>query len=96
MEVKSPKKRKKNKAQQGRSCRNPKSPAYLLYYFDVHQTIQQEFPSLHQSEIIKRISGCWKRLNVADKGYYLEKAHLEKEGMDTVRLPHISTSVWSH
>uniref|UniRef100_A0A8C7PBY2 HMG box domain-containing protein n=1 Tax=Oncorhynchus mykiss TaxID=8022 RepID=A0A8C7PBY2_ONCMY len=75
----------------------PQKPrsAYLLYYFDVHQTIQQEFPSLHQSEIIERISGCWKRLNVADKGYYLEKAKLEKEGTDTVCLPHISTSVSS-
>uniref|UniRef100_A0A8C8M186 HMG box domain-containing protein n=1 Tax=Oncorhynchus tshawytscha TaxID=74940 RepID=A0A8C8M186_ONCTS len=66
---------------------------YLLYYFDVHQTMQQEFPSLPQSEINKRISVSWKRLNVADKGYYLEKAKLEKEGTDTVRLPHISTSV---
>lgn len=55
--------------------------------------MQQEFPSLPQSEINKRISVSWKRLNVADKGYYLEKAKLEKEGMDTVRLPHISTSV---
>ncbi|XP_045579980.1 HMG domain-containing protein 3 isoform X2 [Salmo salar] len=85
MEVTSPKKRKKNKAQQGEIMEKPKKPrsAYLLYYFDVHQTMQQEFPSLPQSEINKRISVSWKRLNVADKGYYLEKAKLEKEGMDT-------------
>ncbi|XP_036826374.1 HMG domain-containing protein 3 [Oncorhynchus mykiss] len=85
MEVTSPKKRKKNKAQQGEIMEKPKKPrsAYLLYYFDVHQTMQQEFPSLPQSEINKRISVSWKRLNVADKGYYLEKAKLEKEGTDT-------------
>lgn len=37
-----------------------------------------------QSEINKRISESWKRLSVAEKSYYLEKAKLEKEGIDTV------------
>lgn len=37
-----------------------------------------------QSEINKRISDSWKRLNVADKGYYLERAKMEKEGVDPV------------
>lgn len=54
--------------------------AYLLYYFDVHQILQQEFPNLPQSEINKRISESWKRLSVAEKGYYLEKAKSEKDG----------------
>lgn len=58
--------------------------AYLLYYFDVHPIIQQEIPNLPQSEINKRISESWKRLNVAEKAYYLEKAKSEKEGTDTV------------
>ena len=58
--------------------------AYLLYYFDFHQVIQLECPNLPQSEINKRISESWKRLNVAEKGYYLEKAKLERDGVDTV------------
>lgn len=58
--------------------------AYLLYYFDVHQIMQQEIPNLPQSEINKRISESWKRLSVAEKAYYLEKAKSEKEGTDTV------------
>lgn len=58
--------------------------AYLLYYFDVHHIMQQEIPNLAQSEINKRISESWKRLSVAEKGYYLEKAKLEKEGVETV------------
>lgn len=58
--------------------------AYLLYYFDVHQLMQQEVPNIPQSEINKRISENWKRLSVAEKAYYLEKAKSEKEGMDTV------------
>ena len=58
--------------------------AYLLYYFDFHQVIQLESPNLPQSEINKRISESWKRLNVAEKGYYLEKAKLERDGVDTV------------
>ncbi|MCJ8735731.1 hypothetical protein PDJAM_G00250790 [Pangasius djambal] len=62
----------------------PKKPrsAYLLYYFDVHQRLQQEHPDMPQSEINKRISDSWKRLNVADKGYYLERAKMEKDGVD--------------
>jgi len=59
--------------------------AYLLYYFDFHQAVQQESPSLPQSEVNKRISESWKRLNVAEKAYYLERARLEREGVDTVR-----------
>lgn len=58
--------------------------AYLLYYFDVHQVMQLGIPNMPQSEINKRISESWKRLSVAEKSYYLEKAKLEKEGMDTV------------
>lgn len=57
----------------------------MLYYFDVHQMMQQEIPSLPQSEINKRISESWKRLSVAEKAYYLEKAKSQKEGVDTVR-----------
>lgn len=58
--------------------------AYLLYYFDVHQLLQQEIPNIPQSEINKRISESWRRLSVAEKAYYLEKAKSEKEGTDTV------------
>lgn len=46
--------------------------------------MQQEIPNLPQSEINKRISESWKRLSVAEKAYYLEKAKSEKEGTDTV------------
>lgn len=46
--------------------------------------MQQEIPNLPQSEINKRISESWKRLSVAEKAYYLEKAKSEKEGIDTV------------
>ncbi|XP_056456132.1 HMG domain-containing protein 3 [Gadus chalcogrammus] len=82
-EVASPKKRK-SKAQEDIHDK-PKKPrsAYLLYYFDFHQVIQLESPNLPQSEINKRISESWKRLNVAEKGYYLEKAKLERDGVDT-------------
>ncbi|KAL7395488.1 hypothetical protein ABVT39_017867 [Epinephelus coioides] len=83
MEVTTPKKRK-SKAQE-ESVEKPKKPrsAYLLYYFDVHQIMQQEIPNLPQSEINKRISESWRRLSVAEKGYYLEKAKSEKDGADT-------------
>ncbi|RXM95443.1 HMG domain-containing protein 3 [Acipenser ruthenus] len=83
MEVSSPKKKKKCKSH-GESLQKAKKPrsAYLLYYFDIHQSMQQEYPHLPQSEINKRISENWKRLNVADKGYYLERAKLEKQGID--------------
>ncbi|XP_051275536.1 HMG domain-containing protein 3 isoform X2 [Dicentrarchus labrax] len=83
VEVTTPKKRK-SKAQED-NVEKPKKPrsAYLLYYFDVHQIMQQEIPNLPQSEINKRISESWKRLSVAEKAYYLEKAKSEKEGTDT-------------
>ncbi|XP_070769508.1 HMG domain-containing protein 3 [Enoplosus armatus] len=86
VEVTTPKKRK-SKAQED-SVEKPKKPrsAYLLYYFDVHQIMQQEIPNLPQSEINKRISESWKRLSVAEKAYYLEKAKSEKEGIDTSSL----------
>ncbi|XP_054454066.1 HMG domain-containing protein 3 [Anoplopoma fimbria] len=86
MEVTIPKKRK-SKTQED-SVEKPKKPrsAYLLYYFDVHQIMQKEIPNLPQSEINKRISESWKRLSVAEKGYYLEKAKSEKEGIDTMSL----------
>ena len=60
--------------------------AYLLYYFDFHQVIQLESPNLPQSEINKRISESWKRLNVAEKGYYLEKAKLENWAMGKTKV----------
>ncbi|XP_069026966.1 HMG domain-containing protein 3 [Embiotoca jacksoni] len=86
MEVSTPKKRK-SKAQED-SVEKPKKPrsAYLLYYFDVHQIMQFGTPNMPQSEINKRISESWKRLSVAEKSYYLEKAKLEKEGLDTSSL----------
>ncbi|CAJ1058561.1 HMG domain-containing protein 3 isoform X2 [Xyrichtys novacula] len=86
MEVTTPKKRKSK--DQEDSAERPKKPrsAYLLYYFDVHQILQQEIPNLPQSEINKRISESWKRLNVAEKAYYLEKAKSQKEGLDTLSL----------
>lgn len=61
--------------------------AYLLYYFDVRQNMQQENPELPQSEINKCISDSWKRLNVADRGYYLERARMERDGVDPVSDP---------
>ncbi|XP_066522882.1 HMG domain-containing protein 3 isoform X2 [Hoplias malabaricus] len=77
-------KKKKRTKGSGEHADKPKKPrsAYLLYYFDVHQSLQQEHPDMPQSEINKRISDSWKRLNVADKGYYLERAKMEKEGVD--------------
>lgn len=85
-ETMTPRKRK-SKVQED-STERPKKPrsAYLLYYFDVHQIMQLGIPNLPQSEINKRISESWKRLSVAEKSYYLEKAKLEKEGMDTSAL----------
>uniref|UniRef100_A0A8B9L537 HMG box domain containing 3 n=1 Tax=Astyanax mexicanus TaxID=7994 RepID=A0A8B9L537_ASTMX len=75
------KKRSKGGGEHGDKPKKPRS-AYLLYYFDVHQSLQHEHPDMPQSEINKRISDSWKRLNVADKGYYLERAKMEKEGVD--------------
>ncbi|KAM4555847.1 HMG domain-containing protein 3 isoform 2-T2 [Odontesthes bonariensis] len=86
MEEAVPKKRK-SKAQED-SVERPKKPrsAYLLYYFDVHQIMQLGTPNMPQSEVNKRISESWKRLSVAEKSYYLERAKLEKEGIDTSSL----------
>ncbi|NXQ33515.1 HMGX3 protein, partial [Alaudala cheleensis] len=56
--------------------------AYLLYYYDIYLKVQQELPHLPQSEINKKISESWRLLSVAEKNYYLEKAKLEKEGLD--------------
>ncbi|XP_074694295.1 HMG domain-containing protein 3 isoform X4 [Strix aluco] len=56
--------------------------AYLLYYYDIYLKVQQELPHLPQSEINKKISESWRLLSVAEKSYYLEKAKLEKEGLD--------------
>ncbi|XP_039473487.1 HMG domain-containing protein 3 isoform X2 [Oreochromis aureus] len=86
MEVTSFKKRKSKP--QDDSVEKPKKPrsAYLLYYFDVHQIMQLGVSNMPQSEINKRISESWKRLSVAEKSYYLEKAKLEKEGIDTSSL----------
>ncbi|XP_034399003.1 HMG domain-containing protein 3 isoform X3 [Cyclopterus lumpus] len=86
MEVTIPKKRKSK--DQEDSAEKPKKPrsAYLLYYFDLHQIMQKEIPNLPQSEINKRISESWKRLSVAERGYYLEKAKSENEGIDTSSL----------
>lgn len=64
--------------------KKPKKPrsAYLLYYYDIYLKVQQELPHLPQSEINKKISESWRLLSVAEKSYYLEKAKLEKEGLD--------------
>ncbi|GAA6093610.1 HMG domain-containing protein 3 isoform X1 [Tachysurus ichikawai] len=83
------KRRTKGTTEHAEKPKKPRS-AYLLYYFDVHQRLQQEHPDMPQSEINKRISESWKRLNVADKGYYLERAKMEKDGLD--RTTQSSTS----
>lgn len=48
--------------------------------------MQQELPHLPQSEINKKISESWRLLSVAERSYYLEKAKLEKEGLDPVSI----------
>ncbi|XP_062404927.1 HMG domain-containing protein 3 isoform X2 [Sardina pilchardus] len=82
LEVPSPKRRRKPKGHAERldKTKKPRS-AYLLYYFDVHQRLQQEHPDLPQSEINKRISESWRRLSVADKAFYLDRALLERDGL---------------
>ncbi|XP_041497355.1 HMG domain-containing protein 3 isoform X2 [Microtus oregoni] len=75
-----PKKKKKYKIQ-GEKAKKPRS-AYLLYYYDIYLKVQQELPHLPQSEINKKISESWRLLSVAERSYYLEKAKLEKEGLD--------------
>ncbi|XP_029439324.1 HMG domain-containing protein 3 isoform X2 [Rhinatrema bivittatum] len=78
-----PKKKKKYRGagDQGEKSKKPRS-AYLLYYYDIYLKVQQELPHLPQSEINKKISESWRLLSVAEKSYYLEKAKLEKEGVD--------------
>ncbi|CAN2387384.1 HMG box domain containing 3 [Pristimantis euphronides] len=82
--AKPPVKKKKYRgcADQGESVKKPRS-AYLLYYYDIYLKVQQEVPHLPQSEINKKISESWKLLSVAEKSYYLERAKLEKEGLDS-------------
>ncbi|KAI5935263.1 HMG domain-containing protein 3 [Manis javanica] len=65
----------------GEKAKKPRS-AYLLYYYDIYLKVQQELPHLPQSEINKKISESWRLLSVAERSYYLEKAKLEKEGLD--------------
>ncbi|XP_073505881.1 HMG domain-containing protein 3 isoform X2 [Phyllobates terribilis] len=82
--AKPPVKKKKYKgcSEQGETVKKPRS-AYLLYYYDIYLKVQQEVPHLPQSEINKKISESWKLLSVAEKSYYLERAKLEKEGLDS-------------
>ncbi|TRZ22058.1 hypothetical protein HGM15179_004962 [Zosterops borbonicus] len=75
------KKKHKSAADHGEKAKKPRS-AYLLYYYDIYLKVQQELPHLPQSEINKKISESWRLLSVAEKSYYLEKAKLEKEGVD--------------
>ncbi|XP_067423221.1 HMG domain-containing protein 3 isoform X2 [Emydura macquarii macquarii] len=75
------KKRYRSSGDQGEKAKKPRS-AYLLYYYDIYLKVQQELPHLPQSEINKKISESWRLLSVAEKSYYLEKAKLEKEGLD--------------
>ncbi|XP_018410446.1 PREDICTED: HMG domain-containing protein 3 [Nanorana parkeri] len=81
--AKPPVKKKKYRGctEQRDSMKKPRS-AYLLYYYDIYLKVQQEVPHLPQSEINKKISESWKLLSVAEKSYYLERAKLEKEGLD--------------
>uniref|UniRef100_G1KRJ9 HMG-box containing 3 n=1 Tax=Anolis carolinensis TaxID=28377 RepID=G1KRJ9_ANOCA len=75
------KKKYRSPGDQGEKTKKPRS-AYLLYYYDIYLKVQQELPHLPQSEINKKISESWRLLSVAEKSYYLEKAKLEKEGLD--------------
>ncbi|XP_075066140.1 HMG domain-containing protein 3 [Mixophyes fleayi] len=82
--VKPPIKKKKYRGcnEQGEAVKKPRS-AYLLYYYDIYLKVQQDVPHLPQSEINKKISESWRLLSVAEKSYYLERAKLEKEGLDS-------------
>ncbi|XP_015273714.1 PREDICTED: HMG domain-containing protein 3 [Gekko japonicus] len=75
------KKKYRSPGDQGEKAKKPRS-AYLLYYYDIYLKVQQDLPHLPQSEINKKISESWRLLSVAEKSYYLEKAKLEKEGLD--------------
>eukprot|EP00062_Callorhinchus_milii_P016508 gi/632967839/ref/XP_007900203.1/ PREDICTED: HMG domain-containing protein 3 isoform X2 [Callorhinchus milii] len=87
------KKKWKDQSEDGSKKGKKPRPAYLLYYYDTHLKVQQDFPNLPRSEINKKISESWRRLSVAEKSIYLEKAKLEKEGIDpTHKLISTSTS----
>ncbi|NXA07046.1 HMGX3 protein, partial [Sapayoa aenigma] len=75
------KKKHKSTSDHGEKAKKPRS-AYLIYYYDIYLKVQQELPHLPQSEINKKISESWRLLSVTEKSYYLEKAKLEKEGLD--------------
>ncbi|XP_063048969.1 HMG domain-containing protein 3 [Engraulis encrasicolus] len=88
LQVPSPKRKRKAKGHTHTHTHTPskdksKKPrsAYLLYYFDVHQRLQCDNPELPQSEINKLISENWRRLSVADKAYYIDKANAEQHGL---------------
>ncbi|XP_023814988.1 HMG domain-containing protein 3 isoform X2 [Oryzias latipes] len=78
--------KKRTSTHQEVNVEKPKKPrsAYLLYYFDIHQIMQLESPNLPQSEVNKRISEGWKRLSVSERSYYLEKAKMEKDGVESL------------
>ncbi|XP_053574625.1 HMG domain-containing protein 3 [Bombina bombina] len=82
--AKPPLKKKKYRscAERGETVKKPRS-AFLLYYYDIYLKVQQELPHLPQSELNKKISESWKLLSVAEKSFYLERAKLEKEGLDS-------------
>ncbi|NXI51337.1 HMGX3 protein, partial [Chloroceryle aenea] len=86
------KKKYKSTGDHGEKAKKPRS-AYLLYYYDIYLKVQQELPHLPQSEINKKISESWRLLSVAEKSYYLEKAKLEKEGLDPNSKVSTRTSV---
>ncbi|XP_066446477.1 HMG domain-containing protein 3 isoform X1 [Eleutherodactylus coqui] len=92
--AKPPVKKKKYRgcSDQGEAVKKPRS-AYLLYYYDIYLKVQQEVPHLPQSEINKKISESWKLLSVAEKSYYLERAKLEKEGLDSNIKSSMSTMI---
>uniref|UniRef100_A0A8D0L8S4 HMG-box containing 3 n=1 Tax=Sphenodon punctatus TaxID=8508 RepID=A0A8D0L8S4_SPHPU len=75
------KKKYRSPGDPGEKAKKPRS-AYLLYYYDIYLKVQQELPHLPQSEINKKISESWRLLTVTEKSYYLEKAKLEREGLD--------------
>ncbi|CAL9706756.1 unnamed protein product [Knipowitschia caucasica] len=90
-----PKKRRGRTPHQTCNLEKPKKKprsAYLLYYFDIYQVMQREVPNLPQSEINKRISESWRKLSVAKKSYYIEKAKSEKEGPYSP-LPNLSSEL---
>lgn len=77
------KKRRRSMTEHAKKKKKPRS-AFLLYYSDVYKSLQQENPDMPQSEINKCISDSWKRLSVADKAYYLDRAKGEKDGLKPI------------